>query len=329
MLTKEPKLRPSAKELLLDEHIKTHMEGLSRKMTSVKSAHEQEKQSGDPEAIAKALTPTKKKHLSSSSGNSQLTPKQLLAQKKQEKADKEAELRKKLAAENLKERKMRDSERKQKEARKVVPPWVKEHPDVFKQNFSLTEESVSSMVEQDKPIVQSGGSKSEFEMETSGVESMDVPKQHRQVWVDSSDIPEDPLLAETHYSQFEDFEDDIMVSESEDEYDAFIECIEDALQIKDEEPIPEPVEAHNWENVPISPFGPQAREMKIQGLRRQCEEIFGRESFVKAYQYLKDAREEGCYGDEDKIVLGLREIVHNSRDCFLIDQLIFLEKQKR
>jgi hypothetical protein len=59
-----------------------------------------------------------------------------------------------------------------------------------------------------------------------------------------------------------------MVSESEDEYDAFIECIEDALQIKDEEPIPEPVEAHNWENVPISPFGPQAREMKIQGLRR-------------------------------------------------------------
>jgi hypothetical protein len=50
---------------------------------------------------------------------------------------------------------------------------------------------------------------------------------------------------------------------------------------------------------------------------------------VKAYQYLKDAREEGCYGDEDKIVLGLREIVHNSRDCFLIDQLIFLERQKR
>ena len=61
--------------------------------------------------------------------------------------------------------------------------------------------------------------------------------------------------------------------------------------------------------------------------RSQCEKIFGKESFLRAYKYLKDAREQGCYEEEGKVMFGLREIVGNIRDCFLIDQLIFLEKQ--
>lgn len=48
-----------------------------------------------------------------------------------------------------------------------------------------------------------------------------------------SGIPEDPLLAETHYSQFEDFEaDESSYSDTEDdEYEAFLGCIEEALEL--------------------------------------------------------------------------------------------------
>lgn len=58
----------------------------------------------------------------------------------------------------------------------------------------------------------------------------------------------------------------------------------------------------------------------------QCERIYGSDAFMKAYDYLKSARIQG-FSDEGKVMAGLKSIVDNVRDGFLIDQLIFLENQ--
>lgn len=45
------------------------------------------------------------------------------------------------------------------------------------------------------------------------------------------------------------------------------------------------------------------------------------------YEYLKTARYADNAMEESEIMAGLRKIVTNVRDCFLVDQLVFLEKQ--
>jgi len=54
--------------------------------------------------------------------------------------------------------------------------------------------------------------------------------------------------------------------------------------------------------------------------------MLGKEAFGKAYGYLKDARHTISTTEED-IMQGLRQFVKNPRDCFLVDQLLFLEEQ--
>ena len=49
------------------------------------------------------------------------------------------------------------------------------------------------------------------------------------------------------------------------------------------------------------------------------------------YEYLKAARSSSSSGrlvDEAVVMAGLRGLVANVRDCFLVDQLVFLEKQQ-
>lgn len=49
--------------------------------------------------------------------------------------------------------------------------------------------------------------------------------------------------------------------------------------------------------------------------------------FGRVYDYLRVARYSSQALDERAIMTGLRGIVPNVRDCFLVDQLVFLEKQ--
>ena len=59
--------------------------------------------------------------------------------RKRQKADLEAEQRKKIAEKNFSEGQKRFKDQKKKQMR-VVPPWVEEHPDVFNDpNFSITQ----------------------------------------------------------------------------------------------------------------------------------------------------------------------------------------------
>lgn len=65
----------------------------------------------------------------------------------------------------------------------------------------------------------------------------------------------------------------------------------------------------------------------------ECERKIGRESFKSAYSFLKQARfgDQRSMGDttldEGEIMKGLKKYVKNPSDCFLIDQLLFLEEQ--
>lgn len=60
---------------------------------------------------------------------------------------------------------------------------------------------------------------------------------------------------------------------------------------------------------------------------RQCLQIYGPETFQVVHEYLKSARSSTGIVDETTVMEGLHRLVSNVRDCFLVDQLVFLEKQ--
>ncbi len=49
--------------------------------------------------------------------------------------------------------------------------------------------------------------------------------------------------------------------------------------------------------------------------------------FDKLHGYILHAYQTEGAPDEEAIMAGLRAIVHNTRDCFLVEQLVFLERQ--
>lgn len=50
--------------------------------------------------------------------------------------------------------------------------------------------------------------------------------------------------------------------------------------------------------------------------------------FARLHGYMHEARHRtGGVSDERSLMAGLRLITSNVRDCFLVDQLVFLEKQ--
>lgn len=56
--------------------------------------------------------------------------------------------------------------------------------------------------------------------------------------------------------------------------------------------------------------------------------MLGQDGFDRAYDYLKTARyDRANEATEEDIMQGLREFVKNPSDCFLVDQLLFLEEQ--
>ena len=58
--------------------------------------------------------------------------------------------------------------------------------------------------------------------------------------------------------------------------------------------------------------------------------MLGKNAFENAYNYLKKARYESEIStSEENIMQGLRQYVKNPSDCFLVDQLLFLEEQAK
>ncbi|KAK0045182.1 serine/threonine-protein kinase Nek11 [Biomphalaria pfeifferi] len=153
-------------------------------------------------------------------------------------------------------------------------------------------------------------------------------------------IPDTPDLAETYYEQFgfDDDEDDIVIGKTDNrrdsddrtlteeslakEEDDFIKCLEQAL------------DNNSGESTIVSDdsvsgaFGPHAKETKIKNMRAECIKILGEDVFNKAYTYLKSARNSKKQKEksEKEIMEGLRKFVKNPSDCFIVDQLLFLEE---
>lgn len=56
--------------------------------------------------------------------------------------------------------------------------------------------------------------------------------------------------------------------------------------------------------------------------------MLGNETFQKVYSYLKSVRQGDGEVNEGLIMSELKRLTSNTRDCFIIDQLVFLEKQQ-
>ena len=76
-------------------------------------------------------------------------------------------------------------------------------------------------------------------------------------------------------------------------------------------------------------FGPTVRDVKIKNLKAEACRKLGVEAFELAYDYLKEARFGSDLKDEYEIMTGLARICKQPNDCFLVDQLLFLEAQSQ
>ncbi|CAF1128788.1 unnamed protein product [Adineta steineri] len=75
-------------------------------------------------------------------------------------------------------------------------------------------------------------------------------------------------------------------------------------------------------------YGPVARDMKIHTLRAKAINLLGESTFERVYDYLvkqRTAQKADPNLDEAKIAEGLKSLVQKPSDCFLVDQLVFLE----
>ncbi|KAH9505755.1 Serine/threonine-protein kinase Nek11 [Bulinus truncatus] len=160
-------------------------------------------------------------------------------------------------------------------------------------------------------------------------------------------IPDKPDLAETYYEQFgfdDDDDNDVIIGrtdnfdnkndeEEDDEgtlredntykdQDDFIKCLEKALDNKSGD------STLIADDSLSGAFGPHAKETKIKHMKAECIKMLGQDVFTKAYDYLKSARNSKQHGEksEKEIMEGLRKFVKNPSDCFIVDQLLFLEE---
>ncbi|CAF2225970.1 unnamed protein product [Rotaria magnacalcarata] len=75
-------------------------------------------------------------------------------------------------------------------------------------------------------------------------------------------------------------------------------------------------------------YGPLAKNRKITSLRTKAIEELGEETFEKVHNYLikqRSAQRTDLTLDDSKITQGLTAFVKKPSDCFLVDQLVFLE----
>ncbi|XP_066290148.1 serine/threonine-protein kinase Nek11-like [Branchiostoma lanceolatum] len=171
---------------------------------------------------------------------------------------------------------------------------------------------------------------------TSSSGATDSPRRD-MLEIADDDIPEDPQMAETFYTLHEDFEssgssveEDLSYGSDEefggeDDFGALANYMQSALDL---------TAADNTtvsDDTVSDAFGPAVRDTKIRNMRTQCEKALGKDTFRKVYRYLKDTRFGGNNETIDEVDLmnGLRKYVANPSDCFIVDQLLFLEEQAK
>ncbi|XP_065827270.1 serine/threonine-protein kinase Nek11-like [Oscarella lobularis] len=331
MLEKDPQLRPGAVEILRDKYISAHMQSLLFEMAgdSVSEA----KADKDAKEIASALGPPKRRKKSKTGEPKvksppppprSMTPRERSLAKKKQKADEEAAKRKDLAKQILIENQRRYSASKKAA---YVPPWVKENPDVFSDaDFSVTPlpDSLGETATRASAASEMSAS-SELAATEVSPSSSGSKTSPRVAW---QEIPEDPLEAETYYTQRDSFEVASESDEEEDEYFALVDCLQDALNLSERDckspTLPEEEES----------IIPTSQEQKMEKMKADAKKLLGEEQFQKVYKFLRVARcgdaqaGKAPITDERFIQSELSRICKEPRNCFLVDQLIFMEMIK-
>ncbi|XP_052714284.1 serine/threonine-protein kinase Nek11-like isoform X4 [Crassostrea angulata] len=322
MLSKDPDKRPSATDLLKIPLIKNHIAKLSKEF----HAKSLENSSRDAEDIAKLLK--EKSYLSDLKSTEEevkyknLPPRERMRLRKLQQADEEAKRLREVAKVQLKENQERNSRIQSTLHKSSVPAWAggSGEGERFKQALTV----------KGRPAIAAEG------------------------------IPDNPELADTYYSQFEnDFSGD--ESDSDEAGDTVIErtvkpkkspvksvsnskassnlgtLVDDEDQLYNimQDVLAKGDDAESTMSLAddreAGAFGPVVRDQKIKNLTKECKRILGEEAFQKAYDYLKQARylKTSSVDSEETIMQGLREFVKNPSDCFLVDQLLFLEEQAK
>ncbi|XP_034338490.2 serine/threonine-protein kinase Nek11 isoform X3 [Magallana gigas] len=322
MLSKDPDKRPSATDLLKIPLIKNHIAKLSKEF----HAKSLENSSRDAEDIAKLLK--EKSYLSDLKSTEEevkyknLPPRERMRLRKLQQADEEAKRLREVAKVQLKENQERNSRIQSTLHKSSVPAWAggSGEGERFKQALTV----------KGRPTIAAEG------------------------------IPDNPELADTYYSQFEnDFSGD--ESDSDEAGDTVIErtvkpkkspvksvsnskassnlgtLVDDEDQLYNimQDVLAKGDDAESTMSLAddreAGAFGPVVRDQKIKNLTKECKRILGEEAFQKAYDYLKQARylKTSSVDSEETIMQGLREFVKNPSDCFLVDQLLFLEEQAK
>ncbi|XP_052060793.1 serine/threonine-protein kinase Nek11-like isoform X3 [Mytilus californianus] len=324
MLQRDPEKRPSATDLLKEPLLANHIAKMSQDYQSRHTDHATK----DAEEIAKLLKQKSRLRDLQEKEEDQkwknLPPRERMRIRKQQQADQEAERLRESAKLQLSENIQRKNQIQKTLHMQSVPAWAGGSGEGEKFREALT------VVREDDKTIKPNKSK-DF-----GTRSAPC-------------IPDNPELADTYYSQYEDFDksssDDEMetvvhrnseqgtivpnsVSTSVGEEGQFYELLKDVLDKGDDaESTMTFQDDHD-----AGAFGPVVREQKIKNLRAECQKYLGEEAFEKAYTYLKKARYEkqnSLDSAEEDIMQGLRKFVKNPSDCFLVDQLLFLEEQAK
>ncbi|KAI8504462.1 Serine/threonine-protein kinase Nek11 [Branchiostoma belcheri] len=362
ILTKDPAKRPSAADLLTTPYIAKKIEVLKIKMADMKITVSVNKVDAQAEAqdIKKALSEKHKLGDMRREQEAHLTPRERMRIRKQQKAEEEARRLKVAAFVQYNENQRRQSETRHSHFRSSIDVTKAGPPPqsqtawgsvLYQQNLynipdlgvlhehtreqPLQNESLYLTAEETppvRPITSFEPSYRDFDEQpipTLAKKGVESKQPYQRSYSDdgprlrssSTDIPEDPQMAETFYTLHEDFES----SGSSVEEDLALDLTAaDNTTVSDD--------------TVSDAFGPAVRDTKIRNMRtilnstfRQCEKALGKDTFKKVYRYLKDTRFGGNNETIDEVDLmnGLRKFVTNPSDCFIVDQLLFLEEQAK
>ncbi|XP_052818939.1 serine/threonine-protein kinase Nek11-like isoform X4 [Mya arenaria] len=322
MLNKDPEKRPSATELIKVPLLSGHIAKMSEEYQAKHGVGHDTNNTNDALDIAKALKEKSRledlRKTEDETKMRNLHPRERMRLKKLREADKEAQRLSEVARVQLIENQERKSRIQETLFKPSIPAWQGGHGEGGDLKTALT---------------------------VKGVSARKQPKDFG--------IPDNPALANTYYSQFD---EDFTPSDDEDEAaetvirrknddsdddDDILFGSKDGTLKKDEEEdffnqlqyvLDKDNDAEGTmtlvDDQDSGAFGPVARETKIKNLRAECEKMLGQAGFDKAYNYLKTARyDRATEATEEDIMSGLRDFVKNPSDCFLVDQLLFLEEQ--